>query len=378
MRKLLYPLASVLFSVAFQVSIAIWPDQLRTYSWLVKYVWIACGLVSLLVLVQWLVSKKHKGSVAGEQPSSSTSQISVNVSPTISPVIAPTISSGHSEFPNVMEEALKLKIKRQAEAIVTPKPNIGCLKPETIEIQRDEETDVWSREPGGAGLRAVVVPFTNESRGGGRRTPPAQNLRCRLTFYRGDDVAEFKRIDYGCWLDQPFRSTSLEVDGIAYLIVLIQMDQLACTIYNPRFSAERYLEDSTVIDLLPDGTYDLKVTVMAGEQGEYREDFGFKVKVGGGSFSVTRSNPTFAITAGAVEHGPGLEPNHRIVALARKLREKAREERAKHDVKTVASFPTAAVAAMLGEDWELAVPVLEYLRSEGQAEEDVWGRWIIK
>jgi hypothetical protein len=75
---------------------------------------------------------------------------------------------------------------------------------------------------------------------------------------------------------------------------------------------------------------------------------------------------------------PRKDDSQRIVELARKVGEEARKLRTEHDIKTVASIPAAAVAAMLGEDYELVMPVLEYLEREGKADQDVWGRWIIK
>jgi hypothetical protein len=82
-------------------------------------------------------------------------------------------------------------------------PNIGSLRPETIHITHDDESDVWlksnPREGEGNDFVGIVLPFSNDSRLG-KRALRIDGLRARITYYRGDNVHEFKRVDSGCWL----------------------------------------------------------------------------------------------------------------------------------------------------------------------------------
>jgi hypothetical protein len=50
MRTFLFFMGSALGSIAFQLSVALWPQYFRSYGWAIKYVWIAW----LVVWVVWL------------------------------------------------------------------------------------------------------------------------------------------------------------------------------------------------------------------------------------------------------------------------------------------------------------------------------------
>jgi hypothetical protein len=157
-------------------------------------------------------------------------------------------------------------------------PNVGSLRPELATIVLDERTDVWSKA-NGEGLPAVVLPFSNEPQPR-KRTLPVESLKARLTYYQRDRIEEFKRIDSGCWLNEPYRSIHLEVSGIVYLIAAVQIEGHTGTVANPRYSAARYSEDLTSVDHLPVGIYDLKVALTGGDYGEYAETYWFRLEVG--------------------------------------------------------------------------------------------------
>src|SRR5580693_592415 len=52
MRTFLFFAGSMVGSIAFQLSVAIYPQQLQNYAWAVKYVW----LTWLIVWIAWLIS----------------------------------------------------------------------------------------------------------------------------------------------------------------------------------------------------------------------------------------------------------------------------------------------------------------------------------
>lgn len=157
-------------------------------------------------------------------------------------------------------------------------PNVGCLRPELTTVTCNEESDVWSKGTG-EGFAAAVVPFSNEPRRS-KKTAAVHGLRARLTYYKQDGIEEFKRVDSGCWLGEAYRYADLEVGAIMYLIAALRMDRHAGVVANPRSSVARYSEDHTVVDSLPDGNYELKVDLTAGDHGEYAETYWFRLEVG--------------------------------------------------------------------------------------------------
>jgi len=162
-------------------------------------------------------------------------------------------------------------------------PNIGSLRPEIVHIAHDDDADVWIRsnllEGDPNDFLAVVLPFSNDPQRG-KKTLPVQGVRARITYYKGDSAYEAKRIDSGCWLGEPYRSVNLEVGGIAYLVAAILIAGHGGVILNPRHSTARYEQDTTSVDHLPNGRYEVKVVLIGGEHGEYSEEFWFELEVG--------------------------------------------------------------------------------------------------
>ncbi|HWY55870.1 MAG TPA: hypothetical protein VNZ03_15490 [Terriglobales bacterium] len=175
-------------------------------------------------------------------------------------------------------------------------PNIGGLRPETIHITHDDESDIWLKSNLSEGevnnFVGIVLPFSNDPQRN-KKTLPANGLRARVTFYRGDNVHEFKRIDSGCWLGHAYRSVNLGVGDIIYLIAAILIAGHGGVILNPRHSAARYEQDTTSVDHLPNGRYEVKVVLIGGEHGEYSEEFWFELEVGD-ELKCKRINPSAA------------------------------------------------------------------------------------
>jgi hypothetical protein len=162
-----------------------------------------------------------------------------------------------------------------------PKPNIGSLRPEVTTITYDVESDVWSKDKAGNVIRAALLPFTNEPRPP-LKTASLGGLRARLTYYRNEQVEEFKRIDSGCWLDQAYRSVDLHVGDIAYLIAAVRNNDADYIgiVENPRYSSSRYSDDHTDIEELPAGIYEVRVSLFGGEHGEYTENYWYRLECG--------------------------------------------------------------------------------------------------
>jgi hypothetical protein len=84
-------------------------------------------------------------------------------------------------------------------------PNIGSLRPQTIHVTHDDESDIWLKSNLMEGevndFVGIVLPFSNDPQPG-KRTLPVDGLRARITYYRGDNVHEFKRVEGAGW-DKP-------------------------------------------------------------------------------------------------------------------------------------------------------------------------------
>lgn len=162
-------------------------------------------------------------------------------------------------------------------------PNVGSLRPQIIRIIHDDDSDEWLKSnlmEGEAGdFVAVVLPFSNDPQPR-MKTLPVRGLRARITYYKGDNVHEFKRNDSGCWLGEAYRFVDLEVGGIVYLIAAILIGGHGGVIENPRHALARYEQDTTSVDRLPNGRYEVKVALIAGEHGEYSAEFWFELDVG--------------------------------------------------------------------------------------------------
>jgi len=186
------------------------------------------------------------------------------------------------------------KASEKDEAAI--QPNIGSLRPETIHITHDDESDIWLKSNLSEGevnnFVGIVLPFSNDPQRG-KKTLPVQGVRARITYYKGDSAYEAKRIDSGCWLGEPYRSVNLEVGGIAYLVAAILIAGHGGIILNPRHSAARYEQDTTSVDHLPNGRYEVKVVLIGGEHGEYSEEFWFELEVGN-ELKCKRINPSTA------------------------------------------------------------------------------------
>lgn len=181
-----------------------------------------------------------------------------------------------------------LQKQNPPEADETAEPNVGSLRPEIATVFYNERSDVWSRGSGDGSISAALLPFSNEARPL-RKTAPVRGIRARQTYYRQDDVDEFKRVDSGCWAGEAYRYADLEVGDIAYLIAAIRTNGQAGIIINPRHSVARYSEDHTVVEPLPAGKYEIKVDLTAGDQGEYAETYWFQLDIWE-QFKITRVN----------------------------------------------------------------------------------------
>src|SRR5208283_294005 len=132
--------------------------------------------------------------------------------------------------------------------------------PEVIRIAYDEDSCAWLKSNQGTASEfpAATLPFSNDPTKE-TRTLPVENLRARLTYYSGDNVHEFKRVDIGCWLGRAGQSADLEVGGIVYLIAVILINGHGGFLENS--GPPQRGDQNMSIDHLPHGRYELKVSL---------------------------------------------------------------------------------------------------------------------
>ena len=195
---------------------------------------------------------------------------SSTVNITVSPNISPSFTQASSSTSTPREE-------KRAEEIL---PNVGHLRPEIWRTILDDESEVWEKssrmEPWPDEFLTVVLPFSNDPQPG-RKTLRLDGLKARLTYYKRDSIPEFKRIDAGCWIGEGSPYINLEVGGIVYLIAAILRNERTNVLENLRRGFD---QGSISPDGIPNSTYELKVTLMAGSHGEYSEKYWFELEVG--------------------------------------------------------------------------------------------------
>ena len=189
--------------------------------------------------------------------------------------VNPAVSS--SSVRNVSTTSTSSRGKARLEEML---PNVGGLRPEIWRTTLDDESEVWEKsgrkEPWPDEFLTAVLPFSNDPRPG-KKTLRLEGLKARLTYYRSDSIPEFKRIDAGCWIGEGYPYINLEVGGIVYLMAAILRNGRSSVLDNLR----RGFDQGSISPVsIPNGTYELKVTLIAGSHGEYSEEYWFELEVG--------------------------------------------------------------------------------------------------
>jgi len=178
--------------------------------------------------------------------------------------------------------SIRIAIPAQEPSEEETLPNVGSLRPEITVLSYHQQSDVF-RKTSLLGqetdvVQAVLLPFSNDPQRE-KKTLAVQDLKARITYYKRDEVHEFKRIDAGCWVGQRYPFITLEVGRIIYLIAALSVAGHGAFVESATPSLIN-IDDGVFIDQLPDDRYELKVTLMAGEHGEYSTEFWFELETG--------------------------------------------------------------------------------------------------
>src|SRR6202022_896863 len=139
MRGVLWLIGATVGSVAFQVTVSIWPQKFAHYAWLVPYVWMVWGVVllSLLITHEKILGRKLKKwwgieEQASELPSPLSSPIHNENRPhfEFNPHIEVNPNFGSAQ-PQKQPQPLE---RPKAEPQPKPGPNLAFVGTETVHL----------------------------------------------------------------------------------------------------------------------------------------------------------------------------------------------------------------------------------------------------
>lgn len=225
MRAFVAAAASTAASVAFQVSIALWPNELQHWSWAVKYLWYVSGVLWLV----WIATSPAVRRVFGKIDSSGSDKLSfppINIAPVISTTISPTISQGQANSPEVAD--------RHAEE---PEPGPNSLRFVQVErVRVDGFGCIWRRREDGP-VWALVGIVRNDPGERGRRTNTVRGVTAHLTYRNPDNVDERELfINFGAWIGEYTHFVSFAPGQTQSLILALVKSKQLCALDNPHTS----------------------------------------------------------------------------------------------------------------------------------------------
>jgi hypothetical protein len=265
LRPILFFVASALGSIAFQATVAIYPQRLQEFAWAVKWVWI--GWAAIWVI--WLVT--HYGTLRGTPGHKPTDPIQESRQPiniTVSPTISPTISPTQTTAPTIQPET-----KEYAEP--SPKICLEPLEPAAKWVTIDEDV-VWRLGKGDSEIAALILPFYLDP----IQSDPVYSLeyvKAHLVFTNTSSGKKF-RVPHGCWVNASLDSLEFRPGEIKYLILVIiqeygsKLVALSTNRTKYDWSKTEGTEEFDSIPL-PAENYRLEVVLIWGGGGQFKQTY---------------------------------------------------------------------------------------------------------
>jgi len=225
MRAFVAAAASTAASVAFQVSIALWPNELQHWSWAVKYLWYVSGVLWLV----WIATSPAVRRVFGKIDSSGSdtrSLPSINIAPVISTTISPTISQRQANSREAADPHLE-----------EPEPGPNSLSFVQVErIRVDEFAGIWRRREDGP-VWALVGILRNDPGELGRRTNTVRGVTAHLIYRNPHNVDERELfINFGAWIGEYTHFVSVAPGQTQSLILVLVKSERLLALDNPHTS----------------------------------------------------------------------------------------------------------------------------------------------
>jgi len=233
MRGVLWLAGTAVGSLAFQASVAIWPQRLAQYAWLVKYFWMAwfVFMLSWLITHERVLGRKLKRlwGVEDDLP---------RVPPIPTPVLPPSVTENKSES-NPKQELHQtgvtvethihgigrdpVPLKPPTEKFKERITNVQCLGPKATYISAVPDrngTMKFHTSPGKTHLSALIVCFRNNAVYG-KDIGPILKATVHLKFFNehGDEIGNGIS---GCyWIDENSDMFDLTPGGPSGCIILL-------------------------------------------------------------------------------------------------------------------------------------------------------------
>lgn len=194
MRGVVLLAGTAVGSVAFQASVAIWPQYLARYAWAVKYVWMAwfVFLLSWLITHEKVLGRKLKRLWRVED----VPELVKSTAPT--PSIPAVIQNANPRMEQHLHlEGLLDKAKPHVTTppILPPKPK----NPPNLQFRRRHIMRMWvGHELSGHSAEVLVAEIGNEL---GEQVGPAEAIRGHIT-YKNNNEETLQTLCPARWTDQ--------------------------------------------------------------------------------------------------------------------------------------------------------------------------------
>lgn len=204
MRRLIFFLASVMTSAAFQISLIIWPQTFQSYAPYVKLLW----LLSASLFLVWVVSHPSIKRLMGFSENKRTGTVvpsTVNISPviTVSSNISPTLSNFHQN------QVKDIKPKR------TPNLKIESIGWGEICLEKD----VWTANPRyGDKVTALLAEIVNTP-SDSREVAYAEHVKALLSVKWEGGESSYSPLP---WLEEWYNSVDISVGDRKYVVLAVE------------------------------------------------------------------------------------------------------------------------------------------------------------
>ncbi len=282
----------MLGSIAFQLSLALWPQRLQPYSWAVKYIWMAWAGAGVVWLIAWLASEKP-----ADVPPAAPTAPSITFAPVITQTANPVVLQNPAppvQPPTMKSETPKPELK----------PNLVCVSTPTVHLHQ-ENSFVFSDSTSDLAVQqqslAVVALIANRPAAGRPGVAAVYGVKAQV-ICRNSEQEVYS--GFGAWVDHFSNIADFPPAQSQKLILVTQNGRLPGLVFgmtNPRsyqlpprpWSATRQVfENSPPNDMpvLTDGALDIEVTLL--DDGHILGTFIFRYERNDdGSFKISRATP---------------------------------------------------------------------------------------
>jgi len=196
MRAFLFFIASALGSIAFQLSVALWPQYFRNYSWAIRYVW----MTWFAVWAVWLATHPTLLGRLWKSPAS-TSELH-------KPVVASSVQDSFNPILTQTGPTLNVNLgfpsdlagNRSTGEVHESKRNVVCLGAKIVNLRHDGyQGDSFHNTAAENSIVGVVACFRNDAVYG-VKVDSVQRARSHLKFLNVSGTEIGTGVSRACWM----------------------------------------------------------------------------------------------------------------------------------------------------------------------------------